>query len=195
MLRAGPGHQTGEAAIMRGINETIGSPIAIICLIAVLLFVIARQIRTKRGDDRSSTPALLQAPPASPTLVPPKAPTTPGSVDIALPKTVDTGQFARYVPFGDKREVIVRRGAALGHRYGRLLKNRRLTVSGAEYDFATYQDILSPPPHQPGQPLHPEADELWQQSDNVPFEQSRNVLLTTPGLGDARRTTTDDASR
>src|SRR5438132_1006722 len=36
---------------------------------------------------------------------------------------------------------------------------------------------------------------LWQQSDNVPFEQSRNVLLTAPSLGDAGRTTTDDASR
>jgi NAD(P)-dependent dehydrogenase (short-subunit alcohol dehydrogenase family) len=36
---------------------------------------------------------------------------------------------------------------------------------------------------------------LWQQSDNVPFEQSRNVLLTTPSLGDAGRTTTHDASR
>jgi hypothetical protein len=33
---------------------------------------------------------------------------------------------------------------------------------------------------------------LWQQSDNVLFEQSRNVLLTTPSWGDARRTTTDD---
>src|ERR1022692_3446636 len=36
---------------------------------------------------------------------------------------------------------------------------------------------------------------LWQQSDNVPFEQSRNVPLTAPSFGDARRTTTDDASR
>ena len=36
---------------------------------------------------------------------------------------------------------------------------------------------------------------LWQQSDNVPFEQSRNVLLTAPSFGDAGRTTTDDPSR
>jgi hypothetical protein len=36
---------------------------------------------------------------------------------------------------------------------------------------------------------------LTRQSDNVPFEQSRNVLLTAPSFGDARRTATDDASR
>src|ERR1039457_6497029 len=36
---------------------------------------------------------------------------------------------------------------------------------------------------------------LTRQSDNVPFEQSRNVPLTAPSFGDARRTATDDASR
>ena len=33
---------------------------------------------------------------------------------IALMKTADTGTFARYVPFDDQREVIVRRGRELG---------------------------------------------------------------------------------
>jgi hypothetical protein len=36
---------------------------------------------------------------------------------------------------------------------------------------------------------------MWRQSDNVPFEQSRNVLLTTPSYGDAGRTTTNDPRR
>jgi hypothetical protein len=36
---------------------------------------------------------------------------------------------------------------------------------------------------------------LWQQSDNVPFEQSRNVPLTAPSFGDAGRTTTHDPGR
>ena len=36
---------------------------------------------------------------------------------------------------------------------------------------------------------------MWQQSDNVAFEQSRNVVLTSPSLGNAGRTTTDDPSR
>ena len=39
------------------------------------------------------------------------------------------------------------------------------------------------------------ARSMWQQSDNVAFEQSRNVVLTAPSFGDAGRTTTDDASR
>src|SRR5437016_8589407 len=36
---------------------------------------------------------------------------------------------------------------------------------------------------------------LWQQSENVVFEQSRNVVLTASSFGDAGRTTTDDSSR
>jgi hypothetical protein len=36
---------------------------------------------------------------------------------------------------------------------------------------------------------------LWQQSENVVFGQSRNVVLTAPNFGDAGRTTTHDASR
>ena len=37
--------------------------------------------------------------------------------------------------------------------------------------------------------------QLWQQNENVVFEQSRNVVLTAPSFGDAGRTTTDDPSR
>src|ERR1035437_8313101 len=40
-----------------------------------------------------------------------------------------------------------------------------------------------------------EKDRLTRQSDNVPFAQSRNVLLTAPSFGDARRTATHDAGR
>ena len=36
---------------------------------------------------------------------------------------------------------------------------------------------------------------MWQQSDNVAFEQSRNVVLTASNFGDAGGTTTDDPSR
>src|SRR4051812_40307797 len=43
---------------------------------------------------------------------------------------------------------------------------------------------------------HNAKDAMWQQNDNVPFEQSRNVPLTPPRCGDAGRTnTTDDPSR
>src|ERR1039457_1704798 len=43
--------------------------------------------------------------------------------------------------------------------------------------------------------VHSATESLTRQSDNVPFEQSRNVLLTAPSFGDARRTATDDARR
>jgi hypothetical protein len=43
--------------------------------------------------------------------------------------------------------------------------------------------------------LTPLGDSLWRQSDNVPFEQSRNVPLTPSRCEDAGRTTTDDPSR
>ena len=36
---------------------------------------------------------------------------------------------------------------------------------------------------------------MWRQSDNVPFEQSRNVPLTPAGVWDGRRTATDESSR
>jgi hypothetical protein len=36
---------------------------------------------------------------------------------------------------------------------------------------------------------------LWQQTENVVFEQSRNVVLTAPNFGDAGRATRDDSSR
>jgi hypothetical protein len=42
---------------------------------------------------------------------------------------------------------------------------------------------------------HRKGFSLWQQSENVVFEQSRNVVLTAPSFGDAGRTATDDAGR
>ena len=39
-----------------------------------------------------------------------------------------------------------------------------------------------------------QGEVLWQQSENVALEQSRNVVLTAPSFGDAGRTTTDDPS-
>src|ERR1039457_3828858 len=41
----------------------------------------------------------------------------------------------------------------------------------------------------------PQGHQVSPQNDNVLFAQSRNVRLTAPSLGDARRTTTDDTSR
>ena len=63
-------------------------------------------------------------------------------VVIDMPATVDTGSFARYVPFGDKREVIVRRGAELGRSHGLPKGTRRVVVSALEFDRVTYQTVV-----------------------------------------------------
>ena len=71
---------------------------------------------------------------------------------IALMKTADTGTFARYVPFDDQREVIVRRGRELGFQYGFELSRRRVKVKGGGFALVKCQAILSPPPMRAGQP-------------------------------------------
>lgn len=76
---------------------------------------------------------------------------SPSSV-IALRKTADTGTFARYQPFDDNREVIVRRGRELGHDYGLSMRRRAVKVGGVDFELVTYQQILSPPVQVPGQP-------------------------------------------
>lgn len=140
---------------------------------------------------RDPQPASIEDPPTRP--LPPKARTPPGgrfalvqdfatppqsgprkvlsapgtTVSIDLPKIADTGVFARYVPFGDKREVIVRRGTELGHHYGFEKATRRVRISGTEYEVVTYEGILSPPPLRPGQAPNPEADELYHPTYDV----------------------------
>ena len=49
---------------------------------------------------------------------------------IELKKTADTGTFARYVPFDDQREVLVRRGKELGFQYGLEQSRRMVRVKG-----------------------------------------------------------------
>lgn len=61
--------------------------------------------------------------------------------------------FERYVPFGDRREVILRRGRELGASYGFEIGRRTVTVGGRELELVRYRELLSPPPLQPGQPL------------------------------------------
>ena len=50
-------------------------------------------------------------------------------------------------------------------------------VSGREYDFITYEGILSPPPHQPGQPFHPEADAWYHPTYDVLYLPGTEVMI------------------
>jgi len=67
-------------------------------------------------------------------------------------RTIDDGPFARWRPFGDDREVIVRRGERMGFDYGLEQSRRTVTVGGVERELVRYQAFLSPPPLGPGQP-------------------------------------------
>ncbi len=114
--------------------------------------------------------AVPHAPPHHPSPIAPRhrEPVTPrGTVEISLPSTVDTGKFARYVPFGDGREVIVRRGAETGFHYGFEQERRRVRLEGGDFDLVTFENVLSPPVLIPGQgqagagDYHPVKDVLY----------------------------------
>jgi hypothetical protein len=102
----------------------------------------------------------------------------PMTSTIKLPKTAGTGSFARYVPFADRREVIVRRGEELGLRYGLELGRRKVKVEGGEFELVKYQELLSPPPLLPGQkPLSAEAAKQYKPVFEVLFLPDAEVLI------------------
>lgn len=83
----------------------------------------------------------------------------------------DTGTFARYQPFSDERQVIVRRGTELGHGYGlQHPDERRVVISGIEVAITHHSQVLSPPVWEPGDDAlapevasryRPEYDVIW----------------------------------
>jgi hypothetical protein len=102
----------------------------------------------------------------------------PMTSTIALKKTADTGTFARYVPFDDAREVIVRRGKELGFQYGIELSHRKVKVRGGEFEVVRYQAILSPPPMKAGQkPMSEKAAANYQPISDVLVLPDAEVLI------------------
>ena len=102
----------------------------------------------------------------------------PMTSTIGLPKSADTGSFARYVPFDDRRQVIVRRGKELGFRYGLELGRRKVKVEGGEFELVKYQDLLHPPPRFPGQqPLSAEEAKRYKPVFEVLFLPDAEVLI------------------
>lgn len=97
---------------------------------------------------------------------------------IALKKTADTGTFARYTPFEDRREVIVRRGRELGASYGGELGRRTVKVKGGAVPLVKYQAILSPPPLKPGgKPMSAEAAKHYKPISEVLVLPDAEVLI------------------
>lgn len=97
---------------------------------------------------------------------------------INLKCTADTGTFARYVPFGDAREVIVRRGKELGFNYGFELSRRSVTIQGRSFELVRSQATLSPPPMRPGQkPMTKEAAKHYQPESEVLYLPDAEILI------------------
>ncbi|MEW5740015.1 MAG: hypothetical protein AB1938_13870 [Myxococcota bacterium] len=102
----------------------------------------------------------------------------PMTSTIALKKTADTGTFARYVPFDDGREVVVRRGKELGFHYGLEQGRRKVKVRGGEFELVKFMAVLSPPPLAPGKkPLSPEAAKRYQPVSEVLFLPDAEVAI------------------
>ncbi len=98
---------------------------------------------------------------------------------IGMRCIADTGTFARYLPFSDERQVIVRRGAELGHDYGLKDPSEQLvTISGVEVYITRHRQILSPPVSQPSsKPMTPEAARRYQPVSDVLRLPDAEVLI------------------
>lgn len=97
---------------------------------------------------------------------------------IALKKTTDTSTFARYMPFADGREVIVRRGTELGFRYGLELSRRLVKIGSGEFPLVRVISILSPPPMRLWRWLFwPGAAKQYKPISDVLFLPDAEVLL------------------
>ena len=69
---------------------------------------------------------------------------SPSRTQIDLPRTARAGDFERYEPFGDGRQVVVRRGERRKETLGVLQGSRSVVVAGRQYDLEIRQQILSP---------------------------------------------------
>jgi hypothetical protein len=91
---------------------------------------------------------------------------------------IGTGVFTRWQPYGDGREVIVRRESELGRRSGPPGPRRSITVDGTEVVLETLQQLLSPPPLQPGQaPMSREAAAHYTPTSEIALLPGTELLI------------------
>ncbi len=101
---------------------------------------------------------------------------------LLLPITYDNGTFARFVPFGDAREVIVRRGKEIGScSYGLEQSRRTVTLGGLEVPVVRYQAILSPPVLPPGAAPIVDEGQYRPISDVIHLPDAEILVRRKPG--------------
>lgn len=86
--------------------------------------------------------------------------------------------FGRLIPFGDGREIIVRRGPVMGRHHGMEMRRRLVQIGGHEFLVVTFMDILSPPVLRPGeQPMSAEAAQSYKPISDILFLPDAEVYL------------------
>lgn len=104
-------------------------------------------------------------------------PTSQRSI-IDLPCIADAGSFARYDPFGNGRQVIVRRGASMGFPYGMQSSERLVRIGDLDVRLTRYTALLSPPPWTPGStPMTAEAARNYKPESEVLHLPDAEVLI------------------
>ncbi|MEO0869543.1 MAG: hypothetical protein AAFY17_14120 [Cyanobacteria bacterium J06642_11] len=96
--------------------------------------------------------------------------------------------FARGRPFGDEREVIVRRGDEMGKRFDFELHRRPLQLGGQSVEVIRFRTILSPPPHTPGQALMHDVGQYQPEYDMIVLSDAE---ITIPRLPNGSRSFSD----
>jgi hypothetical protein len=91
---------------------------------------------------------------------------------------VGPSQSGRLFPFGDGREVTIRRGLAMGRDHGMEQGRRLVKIGGHEFLVVTFMAIISPPVLRPGEkPMSAEAARSYQPISDVLFLPDAEVIL------------------
>lgn len=97
---------------------------------------------------------------------------------IDLPRAAGNEHFARFVPFGDGREIVVLRGKELGKHHGLPQGSRRVRIERWELPLERSMTQLSPPPLMPGQqPMSWQAAKRYQPEMEVLYLPDAEVLI------------------
>jgi hypothetical protein len=103
---------------------------------------------------------------------------------MLAPIVLGTGSFTRYAPFGDARQIIVRRGRDVGRRREPELSRRQVEVGGRPAWLVRVRQLLSPPAANPRiKPLSPEALRAYSPESEVLYLPGIEVSIPREPAG------------